>query len=192
MNCLSTRLPQTLLDAIQNPFVIKNVNGIVVACNQAFQNLYKPGEKSIVGTTSHDFLPRKEADKHVEADTALLAGVHSHFDYRITRERSDGAMLHLDVHKSSSRSADGAPQILAVLNIKIQPCTVAQQSHLLSPREINVLELLVKGNCQKNIARALGITNHTVGDHLKSIYRKMGVTSRTQAQLKAIVELGIL
>lgn len=192
MNSILTTLPQSILDAIQNPFVIKNANGVVVACNKAFQNLYKPGEKSILGQTSHDFLPVKEADRHVEADVHLLTGTGSCVDYQITRGLPGGHLLQLDVRKSSSWAPDGSAELLAVLNTKIQSNACAQHNYLLSPREIGVLELLVQGNSQKHIAKALGISNFTVNDHLKSIYSKLGVTSRTQAQLKAIVELGMV
>lgn len=191
MNSLVKTFPQTVLDEIENPFVIKNAHGVVLACNKAFQNLYRPGAAKIVGLTSYDFLPLKEAEIHVNADLALIAGTDSFVDYRITRDASDGNALQLDVHKSASFRADGTPEILAVLHTKTLPCSGAQYNYLLSPKEMGVLELLVQGHSQKRIAKILGISNFTVNDHLKAVYTKLGVTSRTQAQLKAIVELGM-
>lgn len=191
MSNSSAILPQSVLDAIQNPFVIKNANGIVIACNQAFQKHYDLGENRILGFTSYDFAPRKEAVIHVQADVAILSGAGSYLDYRITRDRPDGTILQLDVHKSSSFSENGSLQILSVVNTQIQPCGGVLHNYLLTPRETGVLKLLVQGNSQKHIARALGISHFTVSDHLKAIYGKLGVTSRTQAQLKAIVELGM-
>ncbi len=56
----------------------------------------------------------------------------------------------------------------------------------LSPRESEVLELLVEGNSNKKIARTLSITDHTVKYHLASLFSKFGVQNRTQATKLAI------
>jgi DNA-binding NarL/FixJ family response regulator len=54
-----------------------------------------------------------------------------------------------------------------------------------SPREREVLDLLVEGLPNKLIARRLEITEKTVKAHLTSIFREIGVTDRTQAALWA-------
>lgn len=48
----------------------------------------------------------------------------------------------------------------------------------LARRESEVLELLGQGKSEKEVANALKISTHTVHVHVKSIYRKLGVTSR--------------
>ncbi|TKJ84765.1 LuxR family transcriptional regulator [Paenibacillus sp. CFBP13512] len=51
----------------------------------------------------------------------------------------------------------------------------------LSPREKEVLELVVKASSNKEIAAALFISEHTVKNHLTNIFNKMSVTDRAQA-----------
>ena len=51
----------------------------------------------------------------------------------------------------------------------------------LTPRQINVLEALVRGLANKRIARELDITQDTVKQHLSAIYRILNVENRTQA-----------
>lgn len=51
----------------------------------------------------------------------------------------------------------------------------------LTPREIEVLQLLAEALPNKEIAAALGISEHTVKFHLSSIFGKLGATSRTEA-----------
>jgi DNA-binding NarL/FixJ family response regulator len=51
----------------------------------------------------------------------------------------------------------------------------------LSERESEVLNLLSKGLANKQIAVALGISEHTVKFHVSSIYQKLHVTNRTEA-----------
>lgn len=52
-------------------------------------------------------------------------------------------------------------------------------------REIDVLTFLVNGDSNNVIAEKLCITNHTVKAHLTQIYKKLGVTNRTSAAIKA-------
>ncbi|GAA5029699.1 response regulator [Microbacterium fluvii] len=58
-------------------------------------------------------------------------------------------------------------------------------THALSPREREVLLLAAKGLANKQIARALEITERTVKAHLGSVYRQIGVADRTSAALWA-------
>ena len=51
----------------------------------------------------------------------------------------------------------------------------------LTERELEVLGLLAKGMANKQIAAALGISEHTVKFHVSSIYTKLNVTNRTEA-----------
>jgi two-component system NarL family response regulator len=56
----------------------------------------------------------------------------------------------------------------------------------LSAREVQVLELIVQGQANKQIAYSLGIAEHTVKNHVKNILSKLGVQDRTQAATAAI------
>ena len=55
----------------------------------------------------------------------------------------------------------------------------------LSEREINVLKLLAQGKSNKEIGSALFISEGTVKSHMKRIFGKLGVISRTEAIAKA-------
>ena len=56
----------------------------------------------------------------------------------------------------------------------------------LTPREKEVLELVAKGLLYKEIAEQLGISFHTVRQHIGKIYEKLHVASLTEAVAKAI------
>ena len=56
----------------------------------------------------------------------------------------------------------------------------------LSVRELDVLRLIAQGLSNKQIAYALGIAEHTVKNHVKSILSKLDVDDRTQAATAAI------
>jgi DNA-binding NarL/FixJ family response regulator len=51
----------------------------------------------------------------------------------------------------------------------------------LTPRELEVLELLAEGLTPDELAAQLFISNRTVGTHIQNIFRKLGVRTRAQA-----------
>lgn len=61
----------------------------------------------------------------------------------------------------------------------------------LTPRERELLRFLGEGMGNREIAEALGLTDHTVKFHLRSIYAKLGVRSRTEA-VSVAVRRGLL
>ena len=75
---------------------------------------------------------------------------------------------------------------------------LAQPSHpplyapdALTRREMTLLELMVKGLSNKEIAQALNVSENTVKYHVKHILQKLGVQNRTEAAVQA-VRVGLL
>ncbi|MEY8802513.1 response regulator transcription factor [Leisingera sp. XS_AS12] len=73
--------------------------------------------------------------------------------------------------------------------IDFMTATETEETHplaeKLSPRERQVLKGLTEGKSNKEIARDLEIPEPTVKLHMKTLYRKLEVTNRTQAALAA-------
>lgn len=55
---------------------------------------------------------------------------------------------------------------------------------ILSPRQREILNLVVQGNSNKQICRRLGIAEGTVKNHLHALFRQLGVRNRTEAAMK--------
>jgi len=67
-----------------------------------------------------------------------------------------------------------------------QDALSAPTSENLTPRELEILYLLADGLDNTAIAERLTVTKRTVQNHISNTYRKLGVTSRTEAMLYAI------
>ncbi|HEY3761082.1 MAG TPA: response regulator transcription factor [Verrucomicrobiae bacterium] len=78
-------------------------------------------------------------------------------------------------------SSEIARKLLGVFR---EPAPAPAPEQNLSPREQEVLELLSQGCSNKEIAEKLSLSIETVTWHLKHIYSKLHVRSRTQAALK--------
>jgi two-component system, NarL family, response regulator YdfI len=61
-----------------------------------------------------------------------------------------------------------------------------RQPQSLTPRELGVLEMLAEGVGNKEIAKRLGISEHTVKFHIGSIFGKLGANTRTEAVTQGI------
>ncbi len=61
----------------------------------------------------------------------------------------------------------------------------------LSPREIQVLEAMAKGLANKEIARELGMSEHTVKFHTSAIYARLGASNRAEA-VRVGIQSGLL
>ena len=57
---------------------------------------------------------------------------------------------------------------------------------LLTRRELEVLKGIVAGHTDRTIAKSLHISAHTVRSHIKSLYKKLRVSSRAKAVAKAL------
>ena len=62
------------------------------------------------------------------------------------------------------------------------------KKNVLTPRELEVLDLLLYGYNNSKIAEKLCISTHTTKAHISSIYEKLNVTNRVQAIVKCLKE----
>ncbi|MEQ9637495.1 MAG: LuxR C-terminal-related transcriptional regulator [Devosia marina] len=62
---------------------------------------------------------------------------------------------------------------------------VESEGDSLNRRELEVLKLLAKGLRNADVAMALELAESTIAKHIKSIYRKLGISSRAEAALHA-------
>ena len=58
---------------------------------------------------------------------------------------------------------------------------VREEHQQLTPRELEILQLVAAGASNGRIARQLWVTEQTIKFHLSNVYRKLGVANRTEA-----------
>ena len=61
-----------------------------------------------------------------------------------------------------------------------------KEEHRLSPREVELLKLLAEGHSYKTAAKALSISIDTVRFHIRNIYDKLHVHSKSEAVILAL------
>lgn len=118
-------------------------------------------------------------DAHIVA--ALSAGAHG---YLLKEQPADVLVRQL------SQLTDGVPALSPSVARRIMEHfsltgpAAAAESHL-TAREREVLALVSRGLRNAEVARQLGTAESTVSSHVKSIYRKLGISSRAEASWHA-------
>ena len=79
------------------------------------------------------------------------------------------------------------PSLIPALNAKmIETNKDAEKIKSLTKRELDVLKVLAVGMYNKEVGKRLEISERTVKNHVSNIFKKLGVTDRTQAAVFAI------
>lgn len=84
-----------------------------------------------------------------------------------------------------SAAAGHVPLDPRVARVLLPRASSGRPEDVMSPREIEVLRLVAQGLANKQIGRALGISERTVKAHLGRVFRQIGVADRTSAALWA-------
>lgn len=91
---------------------------------------------------------------------------------------ADGAAMERELARDTFARLGAGPDLAL---IDRPPVAAARSTGTLSGREVEVLGLVAQGLTNREIARRLVISEHTVARHLQNIYAKVGVGSRTAA-----------
>lgn len=103
---------------------------------------------------------------------------------------TDRATLFRAIRAAASREMVVPPEVMArilshaahgISSPPVSPANTTRRETDLTERELEVLESLVRGERNKEIARHLNVTERTVRAHLSTIYMKLNVDSRAQA-----------
>ena len=96
--------------------------------------------------------------------------------------KAAGLMGYLPKHLEPQRWMEALAQVMAGTPwFPDLPALVKQPTE----RQLSVLQHLVAGHANKEIARAMGITERTVKYHLTELFDRLGAANRTQAVSKA-------
>jgi DNA-binding NarL/FixJ family response regulator len=116
---------------------------------------------------------------------ALEAGAHGYIPKGLGAVELAAAIntvrsgsIYVPVSLADLREVEEKPQALRMRSAEPQ---LGTDDTPLTPRQRDVLELIVTGMSNKEIARALNLGEGTVKVHVAALFRVLGVTSRTAA-----------
>jgi DNA-binding NarL/FixJ family response regulator len=104
-------------------------------------------------------------------------------DEEVVRFPAVAARILAQFREDSAADSVAAEQVLPRLE---PPPPLGPLFVKLSPREIEILDLVARGNSNKIIGRKLSISDQTVKNHVSAILRKLEVNDRTEAVVYAL------
>ncbi len=113
---------------------------------------------------------------------ALCAGASGYLLKKTAPDRLLESIQEV-VEGGSPMSPEVARRVVALFR-QVRPQDRAE--HHLTPHEIRLLQLLVEGHSYRSAAARLGVTTHTVSFHLRQIYAKLQVHSKSEAVARAM------
>jgi DNA-binding NarL/FixJ family response regulator len=117
---------------------------------------------------------------------ALQAGVHGYIAKSMGLKELSSALKQI-IGGTVYVPASIASPSLAGSAEAIAATAVSDLAPTLTPRQKDVLTLIVKGKSNKEIARGLGLGEGTVKVHLAALFRVLGVSSRSAAAAKGAI-----
>jgi DNA-binding NarL/FixJ family response regulator len=167
----------------------------------------KPDVAVLVGVDHEETAARHAREVSAEAPSAAVLVLTAGPDGEVLDEASHAAVMACVAVISEQHDADGRagePTRTRVNGDGAGPATAPAAQHRpdaediareqqraarawrLTPRELDVLRAAAEGHSNAQIGRQLWVTEQTVKFHLSNIYRKMGVSNRTEAMRRAI------
>lgn len=102
------------------------------------------------------------------------------------RRVSQGEYLINDDVLTRPQLANRVLKSFRELTVEEEDPTVRDSTSPLSSREVEILDYIARGNSNKEIAKALKISDQTVKNHITSILKKLAVNDRTAAVVHAL------
>jgi DNA-binding NarL/FixJ family response regulator len=91
------------------------------------------------------------------------------------------------IHEANTGGAPMTPSVAKqVLKLFSQPFQKSEELQTLTPREFDVLSYLVRGYSYKMAAGEMNVSIETLRYHIKNIYSKLHINSKSEAVAKAI------
>jgi DNA-binding NarL/FixJ family response regulator len=126
----------------------------------------------------------------IDFEAALRAGVRGILPTTSTESEIVAAVEAIALGLVVLHS-DTIESVLPLKESSVRQKETANPVQALTPREIEVLDMLGSGLGNKAIAKRLNISDHTVKFHVSSIFQKLSVSKRTEAVAVA-VRLGLI
>lgn len=139
--------------------------------------------------------------QHLDCEAMVISGFQD--ENIVFKALEAGAKAYILKHDESTKITDaitsmmngGAPISPMIARLMLQKFQTRSQVNALpealTERQIKILKLVSQGFSSKEIAEKLEISYYTVTTHIKNIYNKLQVNSRTEAMREAL-KLGLI
>jgi len=108
-------------------------------------------------------------------------------EYEVTLRKGDGTLVRVEISSVPIRAGQRITGVFGFADVdeRASPARATDGDVSLTPRQAQVLRLLARGCSTEQMADELGISLDTVRNHVRGIFRRLGVHSRLEAVIEA-------
>ncbi|NMG46350.1 DNA-binding response regulator [Aromatoleum toluvorans] len=165
----------TLLDAVKPDILVFDADPLGTGAGRVLASLHQHSGTAILMATS------ALSDKRVS--DGLLQGVCGFITKSCDSCEYANAMRAIrrgEIWLGRERLALALASLIDTINLPAQSREITTVAEKLSPREEEIVRLISRGCTNKEVAKALGMSDKTVKAHLSHIFAKLGVNRRAQ------------
>lgn len=170
---------QSTLQRVNVPSFIGDANGRILWLNDAAKDVF--GDRT--GDLYTTVVAPEDAER-VATEIGRMRGGATGSDYEMDAILGDGRRRRVEV---SSVPIEGNAVCHGIFGVVLRPGArpSATTESPLTPRQQEVLELLVNGQSTRQIAESLHLSRETIRNHVRDLLRALGVHSRIEALAEA-------
>ncbi len=207
MNAIDEERFRTVLSLVPDLLSVHTANGTYLYASPYSFELFGWSPEELLGRSAYDYVHPADVAKVAAEHTShcYLRGKPSSVRYRIrckdgsyrwVETRSRGMLNEGQIEQivCCTRQLDEAPveasvaASVAATSGSVAPAQVESPASkspasVLTRRQREIVAQLLSGRPPKDVARSLGISVHTVRNHIKDIYSKLRVRSRVELML---------
>jgi len=184
----------SVFDSMPIAVIVQNTSGIVELWSKMAEHIFGWKGSEVMGRRNPLVPADRESEYRAFVDLVLSGRTLA---VKSFRRRRDGALIEVSLRMCRLRDrcntigtvtlyeAIGEPLIQSIRPLSEHDFKPTRQADVqkaltaLTPRELDVVDGVLKGKTTKLIAQNLGTSDQVVRNHLHAIYRQLRVTSRT-------------
>jgi PAS domain S-box-containing protein len=162
------------LEKVNVPSAITNEDGVVTWANEAAVDVFgdRVGEP-FTNVVAPEYRPLVERQLRQKLEGAAVT------DYQVDVYTLDGARRRAEISSVPIHDGDRCHAVFGIA--VLGSARPAARDELLTPRQMEVLQLLGQGASTDDIAAELHLSRETVRNHVRHIFRALDVHSRLEA-----------
>ncbi len=196
----------SVVHASHDAIVSTDLEGRVTSWTPSAERIFGYTEAEALGEAVTNYIPKDRIEEFKAIQEKVRAG--ETVDIETVRLRKDGTTIHIALTVAPILDASGkrignatvsrditerkqAAEAASRLREDIEASVerrVSANPYGLTFRELTVLQLMARGQHDREIAEVLGISPRTVQNHVTSILARMSASSRTDASVRALRE----
>lgn len=169
---------ECIIASIDESFLLLDNRFAIVRANRAAEEITGVHRKSLVNRQFSEII---EESSDIEQELGrMMSGAFDSFSCRMHYRSGSSRPVLVDAKLKILRDAHGDTIGVLVIGKEVKGLSRFRERYRLTPREADVIKLIIQGNTRREMAGILGLSDETVKTHCTAAYNKLGIWNKMQ------------